>query len=210
VEYVKAYSQPPSEPLQIPEGTTKAEIADEARDAALSFLEGVRTGWDKLDLALWLTGPYARATKWLARGERVAGLDDEEEISHETIDELLVATRDDVVAALETAIASSGVLDFAEETLAKGHLRRGIDADGDDVYVPVDLARLRLRDRIKSLLAADYLNDPSSYIELYVCKHCQAVVFDHGAKQLGVCAAHRISGFIGPAGAGTEGEAAGG
>ena len=55
---------------------------------------------------------------------------------------------------------------------------------------------MRLRDRLRSLFAADYLNAPYTYAELFVCHRCEAVVFDEHAKQLGICGAHRMSGVV--------------
>ena len=53
----------------VADGSTRETLAEDCRNAALSFMTGVGEGWDKLDLALWLTGDYARATHegWGAR-----------------------------------------------------------------------------------------------------------------------------------------------
>lgn len=196
MEYVKAFSARPGRML-LDDGATRDSVAAECREAALAFMNGASTGWDKLDLALWLTGPYARATGHMPRGERVTGMTDESDVDQEALGELVTRVRAQLVAALEKAALSEGTLDFAVEAMDRGLVRRAIDLDGEVVWVPVDGTRMRLRDRVRSLLAADYLNDPGAYAALYVCHRCESVVFDENAKRLGACANHkRVSGVV--------------
>jgi hypothetical protein len=179
------------------EGATRESVAAECRGAALSFIHGVAAGWDKLDLALWLTGPYSRATRHVPRGERVAGLDEANEVTDETIESLVTRARSQLVASLETAVLNDGNLDFALDAMDRGLVRRALDVDGEVVWVPADNTRMRLKDRVRSLLAADYLNDPGAYAALYVCSRCENVVFDENAKRLGACQNHkRVSGIV--------------
>src|SRR5262245_43717201 len=81
MKYVMTFGTKPG-PMVLEEGTTSATLSEECREAALAFMGGVASGWDKIDLALWLTGPYARATRHAKRGERVADIG-----SGETIDD---------------------------------------------------------------------------------------------------------------------------
>ena len=178
-------------------GATRESVSVECRAAALELLSGAASGWDKLDLVLWLTGPYHQATRHLPRGERVLHVEDDAGVEPAAVDELVVRVRGQVLASLEKAALEDGTVDFAEDAAARGIVRRTQDASGEEVWVPVDLARMRLRDRMRSLVAADYLNAPEDYRELFVCHRCEAVVFDAGAKRLGVCAAHkRLSGVV--------------
>lgn len=179
------------------EGATRDSVAAECREAALSFVNGVAAGWDKLDLVLWLTGPYARTTRHVPRGERVAGLDGELDVTSESIEDLVTRVRAQIIASLETAALNEGTLEFAVEAMDRGLVRRALDVDGEVVWVPADNTRMRLRDRVRSLLAADYLNDPGAYAALYVCHRCENVVFDENAKRLGACQNHkRVSGVV--------------
>ena len=182
---------------RVDDGSTRETIAEECRAAALSFMTGVALGWDKLDLALWLTGDYARATRHTKHGERLAtvafGVG---EIPEETIEKLVVHVRGQLLAALETAALEMGSLAFVEEMVQRGLVRQVTDGDGRDAWIPVDGARVRLRDRLQSLFTADYLNAPYTYAELFVCHRCEAVVFDVHAKQLGICGTHRMSGTV--------------
>lgn len=177
--------------------STRETVAEECRNAALSFMTGVGEGWDKLDLALWLTGDYARATRHRKHGERVAtpalGV---VEIPEETLENLVVHVRGQILASLEMAALGHGALEFTEAMVERGLVRPMTDADGRDAWVPVDGSRTRLRDRIESLFAADYLNAPYTYADMFVCPRCEAVVFDAHAKQVGICGTHRISGTV--------------
>ena len=185
-------------------GSTRESVAKDCREASLSFMSGVAKGWDKLDLARWLTGPYAHATRHAKRGERVVPLDapscdsdsDESEITAATIEALVTRVRGQLLASLEQAALQLGSLDFTDEAIERHLIRKVVDGDGGNVWIPVDAPRLRLRDRLRSLFAADYLNAPYTYAELFVCHRCEAVVFDDHAKRIGVCGEHRLSGFV--------------
>ena len=183
-------------PMVLEEGASSASLAEECRDAALAFMSGVAVGWDKIDLALWLTGPYARATRHAKRGERVTDVGAGDVIDDETIEDLVTRVRGQLVAALEKAALDDGSLDFAEEAVSRGIVRRATTLEGEQVWVPVDATRLRLKDRLASLFAADFLNVPTEYQSLFVCHRCESVTFDAHARAIGVCATHRISGVV--------------
>ena len=196
MKYVTAYPPGVRSRQTLTDGSTRESLAADCREAALSFMAGVASGWDKLDLVLWLTGPYARATRHAKRGERVAMVADTEEISDESIESLVTHVRGQLIASLERAALEFGSLDFADEVAERGLVRKVTDADGRDAWVPVDAPRLRLRDRVRALFTADYLNAPYTYAELFVCHRCEAVVFDEHAKEVGICGAHRMSGVV--------------
>lgn len=191
-------------PTLLGEESSRDTVSEECREAALAFMSGVAGGWDKLDLVMWLTGSYARAARHSQHGERVADLMGSAEVVEEELTEIVTRARAQLVASLERAVLEDGALDFAEDAVQRGLVRTAVDLDGEEVWIPVDSARMRLRDRVRSLFAADYLNRPESYAALYVCHRCENVVFDEGAKRLGSCNAHRrISGIV-PRGTGDE------
>lgn len=159
--------------------------AEELRHAALDFMSGVAEGWTKLDLAVWLNGPYALATRHVPRGLRPVR-PGAPAIEEPAIEHLLVSVRGQLLAALELAALDGGTPDFIEEALIEQHVRR-IDVHGETAWMPVDAARMRLKDRVASLFVADYLNRPSDYRRLYVCHLCEGISFD------GRCHAHRVS-----------------
>jgi hypothetical protein len=111
----------------------------------------------------------------------------------DTIEALLVRTRGKLLGLLETAVLCGGTLTFANEMLDHGFVRLSIDAEGGDVFIPVQSDRMRLGDRVSALIASDYLNAPEAYAALYVCHRCEAVVFDEGAHRQRKCSARRRS-----------------
>ncbi len=125
----------------VDDGVEAEQISNECRDAALTFLRGVTMGWDKIDLALWLTGDYARATRHVPRGERVHSLGDRD-VDAEALDALLDKTRAQLVACFEQA-ALDGNLACAEDCLTRVLLRKVTAPDGGVLYVPVDAQRMR-------------------------------------------------------------------
>lgn len=195
MKYVMAFGGKAG-PMVLGEDASSVSLSKECREAALAFMSGVAIGWDKIDLALWLTGPYARATRHAKRGERVADVGGGEAIDDDTIEDLVRRVRGQLIAALESAALDDGSLDFAEEAVSRGLVRRATSVEGEQVWVPVDAARLRLKDRLASLFAADFLNAPTDYGALFVCNRCESVTFDANARRFGLCAAHRISGVV--------------
>lgn len=185
---------------------TRESVADDCRYAALSLLTGTAEGWGKRELAHWLVGPYAHATRHTPRGERVAFVDHEEPITDAAIDALLGRVRTQVVASLERAAMDGGALDFSGDILLRGIVKRAVGVDGEDVWFPLDARRLRLKDRLRSLFVAHYMNDPGSYDTLFVCHGCEDVVFDEVAKELGTCARHRTVSDVVPRVAATVNE----
>ena len=143
-------------------------------------------------------------------GERVAAVSDTDEISDESIESLVTHVRGQLIASLEKAALELGSLEFSDEIVERGLVRKVVDAEGRDAWVPVDGARLRLRDRVRALFTADYLNAPYTYAELFVCHRCEAVVFDDHAKEAGICGAHRMSGMVPKTDSGASAPAASG
>ena len=162
--------------------------AEECRRAALEFMSGVAEGWTKLDLALWLHGPYAMASRHAPRGMR-ASQPNGHVIEEEAIEHLLVSVRGQILAGLELAALDHGTPDFIEDALIAQHVRR-VDTRGGTAWVPIDVARMRLKDRVASLFVADYLNRPDDYRHLHVCHLCETITFE------GRCSQHRVSGAV--------------
>jgi hypothetical protein len=187
------------EARKLHDGSTRHSLAEECRMTALSFMSGVAQGWTKVDLALWLSGPYARATrhgKHEKHEDIAALLRDGEMISAAAVEDLLTHVRGQLLASLEKAALDFGTLEFSDDIVGRGLVRKVVDAEGQDAWVPVDGARMRLRDRLRSLFTADYLNAPYTYAELFVCHRCEAVVFDAHAKQISICGLHRMSAVV--------------
>ncbi|AKV03260.1 hypothetical protein AKJ09_09923 [Labilithrix luteola] len=179
------------------EGVTAETVSADCRAAALSFMSGVATGWDKLDLALWLTGPYAAAVRHGVARERVPSLSYGPPLAESEVERLVTRVRGQILAALENAALDGGALGFVPDIVRRGLIRRAVDREGREVWIPRDIVRMRLRDRVESLFAVDHLNVPAPYADLLVCHLCEAIVFDKAAKQLGMCCHHkRDSGVV--------------
>ncbi len=190
-------------PSLLSEDATHATVSSACRRAGLAFLAGVAEGWTKRDLAQWLQRDYAHATRHAQQGERLvdargrAAQGDGAPIDSATIEDLLVTTRGSILAALERAVLDGGQPHFVTRALEGAHVERAVDERGIGAWVPVDAANMRLRERVASLFAADYLNDADTYASLYVCHRCETVVFEDGARERGMCGAHRnVSGLV--------------
>lgn len=179
----------------LPEATRES-VAFECRAAALSLLAGIRKGWGKVELARWLAGPYAWATRHVPRDPRPKAHEPWPTIAEADVHDCLTRVRIKLVASLERAVLEHGLLDFVGQHLRRGLVVQTVDARGVDVWVPRDVVRLGLYDRVRALFAADSMNDPGAYETLFVCHRCEDVVFDEIAKGRGVCRRHRpLSGF---------------
>jgi hypothetical protein len=120
-------------------GATRGSVSRDCREAALGFIAGVGRGWGKRDLALWLIGPYADATRHLAHGERTAlpNANSSRRMSTmearidiaQRLDEVMADTRTKLLAALVKA-SSRGTLDFACDLLEQGFVRAAEDDHG--------------------------------------------------------------------------------
>ncbi len=172
---------------RLEDGATRGSVSRDCRDAAVGFIAGVGRGWDKRDLALWLIGPYAYATRHVARGERTARPGQhipstmEERVEMlQKLDEIMTDTRERTLAVLVRASGpeNGGAIDIACDLVEQGFVRVAEDASGTEVWVPVDMVRMRLHDRVAALLVADYLNDPIQYGRLVVCSRCERVAFE--------------------------------
>lgn len=175
----------------------RRSVSTACRKAALSFMEGTLSRWRKLDLALWLMGPYALATvRPRHEGLRALGELDVGNLGDDPscFADVVASARMRVVTALERAVLEGGSLAFVERVVERGLIRRIRDRLDRPVWLPVDLRRVSLRERLESLFVADYLNEPRDYAELYVCHACEGVVFDAEARRRGRCGVH-VSGF---------------
>ena len=140
------------------------EVTKACRLGALEFATGVARGWAKRDLAGWLAGPY--------RGL----VEQESPLANGPMSEAPPSSARGVSASLQEATlravmvdARAQVLDFfivtalvkreiANKLLDAGHVR----AVGGG-FLPVDMPKMRLCDRVLSLLVADFLTHPAHY-----------------------------------------------
>jgi hypothetical protein len=164
-------------------------FTDGCRAAALEFVNRVAVSNDKEQLAEWLRGPYRTHVVTLARSRtRRMGA---ASVVPGALTKLLAQTRLEVsLNLLRTRDPEDGV-SFGYSALAAGLVYRAQDAMGAMGWVPVAQPRMRLTDRVLSLVAADYLLRGDEYeTSLFTCSACGLTAFDAGRADLGVCRAH--------------------
>jgi hypothetical protein len=178
--------------LALPARSAVRSFVHGCRIAALDFVNRVAPSADKAVLAEWLHGPYRAHVVMLARSrtQRLAAAN----VVPGALAKLLSQARLDVgVALLRTRDPDDGV-SFGYSALAAGLVYRCQDAGGAQGWVPVAQPRMRLADRVLSLIAADYLLRPEDYeTALYTCAACGLVEFDARRAAIGVCRAHAHS-----------------
>ncbi|MGH7295229.1 MAG: hypothetical protein ACRELB_09860, partial [Polyangiaceae bacterium] len=159
---------------------------------ALDFVNRVVTSDDKSVLAEWLRGPYRSHVVTLARSRtRRLGA---AAVLPGALTTLLARTRLEVGLGLLRAKDPEDGVAFGYSALAAGHVYRCQDAAGAQGWVPVAQPRMRLADRVLSLVAADYLLRSDDYeTALYTCAACGFTEFDAARAALGVCRAHAHS-----------------
>lgn len=142
-------------------------VADACGDAAVAFMTKGAIGWDKLDLVLWLTGPYTRATRTsdeLAKmnddsGPASSPPESEEPISEETVGALVQRVQLELRSCFGATASASVRGTIVADAVGRGLVRKAFQVD---MWVPVRRPRMRLRDRVCSLFVAEHLNSASS------------------------------------------------
>jgi hypothetical protein len=169
----------PEGAMKLPDGMSILEAADRTRRALFEFFAGSNGRWGKRGLAEWLHGTYANAA-WRredpasAKGSTPRGTGLEEL----AVERLLLRTRDEVVALLETWPTDQAV-DSGAVVVAR-------DSQGSLGYVAVDRPGMTLFERVSALLFADLLTRPNDYRDhLHVCDNCWEVSFDWAPQHLG-------------------------
>lgn len=187
--------------LTLPEQTGTIAIADACRNAALSFLNESQH-WGKAELAMWLMGPYAQLTQYVAplaqrrSGEYVARpVPLLREIDVRMVERVIRSAHEEVIATLQKVPDAEAAASFAFSMISAGFVARCEDKAHVSGWVPTSDAR-RLADRVLSLLAVDYLTRPAEYdTELAVCAQCKNVEFDGVSRMRNLCGRHGNSMF---------------
>jgi hypothetical protein len=201
---------------ELPVSLTVVGVAEACRSSALDFLTGIARGWGKAELARWLDGRYRTLTRFALqnksdseklmdalarcsakRAEKRAEVSPRARLAPARIDELLQTTRGEVLEVLRAAAQPGEAIGFGFEAMGSGHVVRCIDRQGALGWVPVDIPRMRLLDRVVSLVAVDYLTRPDDYeTKLVVCGRCDQIAFDVEARARGGCRTHADSTIV--------------
>jgi hypothetical protein len=188
--------------LTLPEAAGSLAISDACRVTALEFMnESDR--WGKAELAMWLMGPYAQLTQYVAPyAQRRSGEYVQRpvpllrEIDVRMVERVIRSAHEEVSATLRRVSDAEAGASFAFTMLSAGFVARCEDRGRVAGWVPTSDAR-RLADRVLSLLAVDYLTRPDDYeTDLAVCTQCKTVEFDVTARMRGICARHSTSMFV--------------
>lgn len=175
--------------MALPAGARVARFADGCRAAALDFVNRVGASRGKEQLVEWLRGPYRAHVVTLARAShrRIAPAS----LRPSSVQKLLTRTREQVGATMLSLTNAEDGVAFGYEALAAGLVYRCQDARGVQGWVPVAYPRMRLLDRVLSLVAADHLLRAGDYESiLFQCTACEALAFDADRHATGICAAH--------------------
>jgi len=171
----------PQHPVWVYRGFRASDAVEACRSAALEILNGIARGFRKEELATWLDGAYREAT----RHTHCAGVSHDRHtvgsevrsIPSQAIEELLARVHEDVLEALRSLRQPDAGVAFAFSALGGGLVVRYLDERGEAVWLPTASMRMRLVDRILSLIAADYLARGDDYTRLSVCARCKHLAF---------------------------------
>ncbi len=180
----------------LPRSVRTLAVTRACRVALLAFANGAPR-WGKHELAAWLAGPYAEITR--ASSPLVAGLARRTLDPDATVDavqlglvvnDAITYTRDLLRAAMHPEGGALGAWD----AWRRGLVVRCEDETLNEGWIPVDVPGARLRDRILSLWAADYLCATEEYEGyLGLCEVCEAASFEPLLRARGRCKDHNPS-----------------
>jgi hypothetical protein len=154
------------------------DVADDCRSALVDILGTHAATWGAPELAVWLAGPYRRATRWARQSaprRGTVGTSSAPPAAEGTLKEILASARRTAVFSIERLSRGDGA--FVREAMATGIVVPRCDGDCGRI-VPVDVLRMRLLDRVLSLAAADCLARPYDYTKrMTACTQCCIVTF---------------------------------
>jgi len=183
----------------LPSGVRVNDVADSCRYGALAFLNGVLAAWGKRELAAWLSGPYRDVTRFAREGLDLSARREasgRRKISPYAIERVMKESHEEILATLRSLALPDGGVSFAFAALGGALVTRCVDDEGEIGWVPVSPMRMRLADRVLSLVAVDYLARPEDYEEaLAICSTCHVVAFDGAARGRSLCRVHSGSGI---------------
>ena len=198
-----------SKTVRLVNGFTVDDVAEACRSAAIDFLDGVRDGWGKRELAAWLVGPYHQLSLLRCSADELAFADvvdhspkssapkseSPKSVAERDVEKAMRDARDEVLAIVQRfASGDPSAETFVWRVRNRGALTRVEDETGATGLVPNEAPTQRLVERILSLIAADYVARPLDYEErVAICSTCKTVTFEADARACGDCGAHRTT-----------------
>ncbi len=195
-----------SKTVRLVSGFTIDDVAEACRSAAVDFLDGVRDGWGKRELAAWLVGPYHQLSLLRCSADELAfsevvdqaprsssGSSGVKRVAEHDVEKTMRDARDQVLKIVQRfALGDPAAETFVWRVRSRGALSRVEDENGCAGLVPNEAPTQRLAERILSLIASDYVARPLDYEDrVTICATCKTVTFDQGARDHGECAQHR-------------------
>ena len=177
----------------LPRSLRTLAVTRACRVALLAFANGAPR-WGKHELAAWLAGPYAEITRTsspLVSGLARRPIDSEARVDAVqlalVVNEAIASTRD----LLRASMHPEGGAVAAWDAWRRGLVVRCEDETLNEGWIPLDVPGARLKDRILSLWAADYLCTTEEY-ECYLglCEVCETSSFDPFLRARGRCKDH--------------------
>lgn len=145
-------------------GLDVSQAAEVARRALRAFLA---LSPDKRSLSEWLLGPYLEATGFAPRHHASVPSRPESEPPPGPlmgVAELMEDAKFAVREAMSAALGPQGSEKLIRLLPPVVHVMAAHDIYGGHGFIPMDLARTRLTDRVLSLVVADYLTRPDDFV----------------------------------------------
>lgn len=151
---------------------------DRVRSAGAAFVRGTTQGWGRRDLADWLLCHYAPCAATPFYPERTdTPPDGERTVDEAALEPIIFEARARVLRLLGELVVPWQASPVARLAVASGIVVSQRDERGGVAYSPVALKRMRFAERVASLFIADYLNRPSEYRWVMMCRECGELSF---------------------------------
>lgn len=149
------------------------EVADACRKAVVAFFADVAPSGSARAIAAWLVGPYANAVLPTTRFDFPPG-----RVDRGRLTDVIDGTRVEAGFTMRSLVSREVGMHLSMNAATSGWVVQFSDLRGNVGFIPVDLPKMRLRDRVLSLISADYMARPDSYaIDLHVCDTCDVPDF---------------------------------
>jgi hypothetical protein len=151
---------------------------DRVRGAGAAFLRGTTVGWGRRELADWLVCQYAPCAATPLDGES-SELPPacERTLDEGILERVILDARGRALRQLADLVVPWQASPIARLAVACGTVVSHRDERGGIAYSPVGLRRMRLSERVASLFIADYLNHPTDYRWVMMCRECGELSF---------------------------------
>ncbi|MEO8877131.1 MAG: hypothetical protein ABI461_16175, partial [Polyangiaceae bacterium] len=161
----------PQLPIVLARSFCMDDVAEACRFAATEFVDGVRNGWGKRELAQWLLGPYHQISvlrltreELYKRAALFPRAKVNESVDASDVRSVMLSAREDVLRVIDGFEAGYPQAEsFIWRLQSRGLFARVEDSTGTKGLVPNEVASQRLAERVLSLVAVDYIARPFDY-----------------------------------------------